>query len=154
MWVFARSTRITHGRARCSRQVSRYVMNIVISQILGNRLHLTHGIIVTASITPFLQLADQVNIFLTTDYRIKRRRTTTVVAVTGITGWDITVDVTEVDTSRLGHNYFGGEGRMINELRSLLHGPVPIEQRTWLRKVLHPSGDTHWWVLQDAPISP
>ncbi len=48
-----------------------------------------------------------------------------------VVGVDL-VDVTPVDTSLLGHNYYGSHPLMIRELMSLVHQGIPPEERTWL----------------------
>jgi esterase/lipase superfamily enzyme len=42
------------------------------------------------------------------------------------------VDVSPVDTSLLGHSYYGSHPLMIRELMSLVHQGIPPEQREWL----------------------
>jgi esterase/lipase superfamily enzyme len=42
------------------------------------------------------------------------------------------VDVTPIDTSLLGHSYYGNHPLMIQELGTLLRGEIRPEQRHWL----------------------
>ncbi|MDZ4849805.1 MAG: alpha/beta hydrolase [Pirellulaceae bacterium] len=48
-----------------------------------------------------------------------------------VAGVDL-VDVTPVDTSLLGHSYYGSHPLMIRELKSLIHDGVSPEKRNWL----------------------
>ncbi len=48
-----------------------------------------------------------------------------------VAGVDL-VDVTPVDTSLLGHSYYGSHPLMIRELMSLIHQGIPPEKRAWL----------------------
>ncbi len=48
-----------------------------------------------------------------------------------VAGVDL-VDVTPVDTSLLGHSYYGSHPLMIRELVSLIHQGVPPKERAWL----------------------
>jgi esterase/lipase superfamily enzyme len=48
-----------------------------------------------------------------------------------VAGVDL-VDVTPVDTSLLGHSYYGSHPLMIRELMSLVHQGSPPEERNWL----------------------
>jgi esterase/lipase superfamily enzyme len=44
-----------------------------------------------------------------------------------------TIDVSSVDTSLLGHSYYGSNGTVLADLLDLLHDSKPPLQRRWLR---------------------
>ncbi len=46
-----------------------------------------------------------------------------------------TVDVSEVDTSFIGHSYYGSNTTVLADLFELMHGSKPADQRQWLRSV-------------------
>jgi esterase/lipase superfamily enzyme len=57
-----------------------------------------------------------------------------------------TVDVTAVDTSLLGHSYYGDSGSVISDFIEVLKDSKPADQRKWL----HPEylGYQKYWVFQ------
>jgi esterase/lipase superfamily enzyme len=57
-----------------------------------------------------------------------------------------TVDVSEVDTSLLGHNYYGSNETVLADLIEVLHKSLPAQQRRWLRPVQ--AGTLKYWVFQ------
>lgn len=59
-----------------------------------------------------------------------------------------TIDVTMVDTSLLGHSYYGSNNTVLQDLFDLLSNSKPPDQRTWLRSV--PMGNLNYWVFTAA----
>ncbi len=57
-----------------------------------------------------------------------------------------TVDVSEVDTSLLGHNYYGNNETVLADLVEVLHKSLPAQQRRWLRS--ERLGALEYWVFQ------
>jgi esterase/lipase superfamily enzyme len=57
-----------------------------------------------------------------------------------------TVDVTSVDTSLLGHSYYGDSGSVLSDFVEVLRDAKPADQRTWLRPEF--LGDNKYWVFQ------
>ena len=57
-----------------------------------------------------------------------------------------TIDVSEVDTSLVGHSYYGTNGSVLADLFDLLHQSKPPEERQWLREEY--LGDSRYWVFQ------
>ena len=55
----------------------------------------------------------------------------TLVVVPGVD----TVDVSEVDTSLIGHSYYGSNSTVLADLFELMHGSKPPDQRKWLRSM-------------------
>jgi esterase/lipase superfamily enzyme len=57
-----------------------------------------------------------------------------------------TIDVSAVDTSLLGHSYYGSNGTVLSDLFDLLHENRPPDERQWLRTQY--LGSTKYWVFQ------
>ncbi len=57
-----------------------------------------------------------------------------------------TVDVSEVDTSLLGHNYYGNNETVLADLIEVLQRSMPPQQRRWLRSAQ--VGPLEYWVFQ------
>ncbi len=57
-----------------------------------------------------------------------------------------TVDVSRVDTSLIGHSYYGGNAFLIDDLRALLHRNAPCSGRSWLEELRGASGN--YWVFR------
>jgi esterase/lipase superfamily enzyme len=57
-----------------------------------------------------------------------------------------TVDVTSVDTSLLGHSYYGDSGSVLSDFVEVLHDAKPADKRTWLRPEF--LGADKYWVFQ------
>ncbi len=57
-----------------------------------------------------------------------------------------TVDVSEVDTSLLGHNYYGSNETVLADLIEVLQRSMPPQQRRWLRPAR--VGALEYWVFQ------
>ncbi len=64
-----------------------------------------------------------------------------VVVVPGID----TIDVSAVDTSLLGHSYYGSNDTVLSDLVELLNEARPPDQRTWLQSM--PLGPLKYWVF-------
>ena len=56
-----------------------------------------------------------------------------------------TIDVSLVDTSLIGHFYYGSNNTVLSDLVDLLHESKPPSQRPWLRPV--PVGQMSYWVF-------
>jgi len=56
-----------------------------------------------------------------------------------------TIDVSSVDTSLLGHSYYGSNGTVLADLLDLLHDTKPPLQRRWLRPMQ--LGSLLYWVF-------
>lgn len=71
-------------------------------------------------------------------------------AVVVIPGID-TVDVSEVDTSFIGHSYYGSNSTVLADLFELMHGSKPPQQRKWLHSI--PFGALKYWkFLRDRAL--
>ena len=57
-----------------------------------------------------------------------------------------TVDVTAVDTSLLGHSYYGDSGSVLSDFVEVLQDAKPADQRKWLRPEF--LGANKYWVFQ------
>jgi esterase/lipase superfamily enzyme len=57
-----------------------------------------------------------------------------------------TIDVSAVDTSLLGHSYYGSNGTVLSDLFDLLHENRPPDERQWLRTQY--LGSMKYWVFQ------
>ncbi|MDZ7615441.1 MAG: alpha/beta fold hydrolase [Patescibacteria group bacterium] len=56
-----------------------------------------------------------------------------------------TVDVSEVDTSLLGHSYYGSNETVLADLIEVLHKSMPPRERQWLRSAQ--AGPLEYWVF-------
>jgi len=56
--------------------------------------------------------------------------------------------VTMVDTSLIGHSYYGSNNTVLQDLFDLLSGRKPPDERTCLRAV--PLGNLNYWVFVAA----
>ncbi len=65
------------------------------------------------------------------------------VAVAGID----TIDASPIDTSLIGHSYYGDNPQLIRDLRALVDDNLPAENREWLEKILGKS-EVGWWVFR------
>jgi esterase/lipase superfamily enzyme len=59
-----------------------------------------------------------------------------------------TVDVSPIDTSLIGHSYYGDNPLMIRDLTAVLERDLPAEGRGWLRRLLL-SPETPYWAFRD-----
>ena len=65
-----------------------------------------------------------------------------------------TVDASPVDTSVIGHSYYGDNPQLIRDLRAIVDEGLPAENRAWLKKMLR-QPDVAWWTfLPDAAKEP
>lgn len=58
-----------------------------------------------------------------------------------------TVDASPIDTSVIGHSYYGDNPIMIRDLRSLIGEGLPAENRRWLKKVSR-DADLQFWTFR------
>ncbi len=56
-----------------------------------------------------------------------------------IDGMD-TIDVSEIDTSLIGHSYYGDHPELIRDLQALVELSQPASQRQWLTRIISPGG--------------
>ncbi len=49
-----------------------------------------------------------------------------------------TIDVSEIDTSLIGHSYYGDHPELIRDLRALVELSQPASKRSWLTRMIHP----------------
>ncbi|MFI4874882.1 MAG: alpha/beta hydrolase [Blastopirellula sp. JB062] len=56
-----------------------------------------------------------------------------------------TIDVSAIDTSLIGHAYYGDNDSIICDIFTLLHQPTPASQRLWLQSASGPGG--MYWVF-------
>jgi hypothetical protein len=54
-----------------------------------------------------------------------------------------TIDVSHIDTSLIGHSYYGNREEMIRDMQALVE-LRPASERQWLQKVLRPPRPAHW----------
>ncbi len=59
-----------------------------------------------------------------------------------------TIDVTTVDTSLLGHSYYGDNDSIISDIYHLFHARLPAHQRSWLRPANRNGGQ--YWIFEVA----
>jgi esterase/lipase superfamily enzyme len=66
-----------------------------------------------------------------------------------------TVDVSEIDTSFIGHSYYGSNSTVLADLFELIHGSKSADQRTWLRS-MRLGASKYWKFLRDrvGPLPP
>ena len=57
-----------------------------------------------------------------------------------------TIDVSAVDTSLLGHNYYGDNDSVLADIFEVLHEAKPPAQRRWLQSARR--GNLHYWVFR------
>lgn len=64
-----------------------------------------------------------------------------------------TVDVSEVDTSLIGHSYYGSNSTVLADLYELMHGAKPAEQRKWLQS-MRLGTLKYWKFLREKLVEP
>jgi esterase/lipase superfamily enzyme len=66
-----------------------------------------------------------------------------------------TVDVSEIDTSLIGHSYYGSNSTVLADLFELMQGSKPPDQRQWLQS-MRLGALKYWKFLREKfhPISP
>jgi len=57
-----------------------------------------------------------------------------------------TVDVSALDTSLLGHSYYGSSNPVLSDIRQLIHDSLPAAQRPWLLPKMR--GELTYWVFE------
>ncbi|WP_186767684.1 alpha/beta hydrolase [Blastopirellula retiformator] len=57
-----------------------------------------------------------------------------------------TIDVSAIDTSLIGHAYYGDNDSIISDIFTLLHQPTPASQRRYLKSASGPGG--MYWVFE------
>lgn len=55
-----------------------------------------------------------------------------------------TIDASAIDTSLIGHSYYGDNPLLIHDLRSLIDQNTPAKARQWLTEVAKQSNLSHW----------
>lgn len=65
-----------------------------------------------------------------------------------------TIDVSPIDTSLIGHSYYGDNPLMIRDMRALVQLSRPASARQWLRSMLRPSGLAYWVFRDDVAAQP
>lgn len=55
-----------------------------------------------------------------------------------------TIDVSHVDTSLIGHSYYGDNPALIDDLRALIQLSHPTSQRQWLEQVEMAADKVYW----------
>jgi esterase/lipase superfamily enzyme len=55
-----------------------------------------------------------------------------------------TIDVSEIDTSLIGHSYYGDHPELINDLRAIVELSQPASQREWLTRIIKPEGFSYF----------
>lgn len=63
-----------------------------------------------------------------------------------------TIDASPIDTSLIGHSYYGNNPKMIRDLQTVVTKNTPAEARAWLKRVLR-GPEYHYWVF-DADFEP
>lgn len=68
-------------------------------------------------------------------------------ALTGVE----TVDVSPIDTSLVGHSYYGDNPIMIRDLQALIHENIPANAREWLQEMLQKPDVFYWKFRENLP---
>lgn len=56
-----------------------------------------------------------------------------------------TIDVSEIDTSLIGHSYYGDHPELIKDLRALVELSQPAAKRKWLTRIFKPGANTDYF---------
>lgn len=64
-----------------------------------------------------------------------------------------TVDATDIDTSFLGHNYYGENQTIMSDVRELITADTPVGNRPGIEPVASESGN-YWRLVPEQPITP
>lgn len=59
-----------------------------------------------------------------------------------------TIDVSEIDTSLIGHSYYGNHPELIRDLKALMELAAPADQRQWLTRIIKPGSLDYFRFLQ------
>lgn len=62
-----------------------------------------------------------------------------------------TVDASLIDTSLVGHSYYGDNPIMIRDLRALIHENIPANSRAWLQEMLQKPDVFYWKFRENMP---
>ena len=65
-----------------------------------------------------------------------------------------TIDVSEIDTSLIGHSYYGDHPELIRDLRALVELAQPAGKRSWLDRFVSPAGFRYWKFIDMAAQAP
>jgi esterase/lipase superfamily enzyme len=65
-----------------------------------------------------------------------------------------TIDVSPIDTSLIGHSYYGNNPQMIRDMQVLVELGTPASGRQWLEEVLRPARPAHWVFRTDTLGAP
>jgi len=55
-----------------------------------------------------------------------------------------TIDVSPIDTSLIGHSYYGNNPQMIRDIQALVELGAPASDRSWLEQIIHSPTLAHW----------
>jgi hypothetical protein len=55
--------------------------------------------------------------------------------------------VSDIDTSLIGHSYYGNNPKLIRDLRALVELGTPASSREWLEQILRPPVPP-WWIFR------
>lgn len=61
-----------------------------------------------------------------------------------------TIDVSEIDTSLIGHSYYGDHPELIRDLQALVELSQPASQRQWLTRIISPSGFGYFRFIESS----
>lgn len=59
-----------------------------------------------------------------------------------------TIDVSEIDTSLIGHSYYGDHPELIRDLKALMELAAPAAQRQWLTRIINPGSLDYFRFMQ------
>lgn len=59
-----------------------------------------------------------------------------------------TIDVSEIDTSLIGHSYYGDHPELIRDLRAVVELAAPADKRQWLTRIIVPGSIDYFRFLQ------
>ncbi|MCA9068966.1 MAG: alpha/beta hydrolase, partial [Planctomycetaceae bacterium] len=62
-----------------------------------------------------------------------------------------TVDASPIDTSLIGHSYYGDNPILIQDLRALIHDNIPAQSRHWLEEMLQRPDAFYWRFREGQP---
>ena len=62
-----------------------------------------------------------------------------------------TIETAVVDTSLMGHSYYGSNPSILRDLFAIVKAHQPATQRSWLQQKKVPFIDGSWWLIADFP---
>lgn len=62
-----------------------------------------------------------------------------------------TIETAVVDTSLMGHSYYGSNPSILRDLFAIVKAHQPAAQRSWLQQKKLPFVDASWWLIADFP---